>query len=148
VTRNRRGFTLLEMSIVLAIMAIASGLVVPALVNFGQTPPRRTADALLSLLGAARKLAIDHDVIVILRLDPKSGTYRVDSTGLSGSGEVAEAQLDVLNMEAMSSDQDRLVFRFTPTGSAIADTLRLRSTDSSLVIKVDPWSGVAYAHGR
>ena len=45
--------------IVLAIMAIASALVAPALVDLGQTPQRRTADDADRCIGATRQLAIE-----------------------------------------------------------------------------------------
>jgi Tfp pilus assembly protein FimT len=133
------------MVIVLAVMAIASGLVVPALVNLGRTPQRRTADTLLSLLAATRRLAIDHNVTTTLILDPKSGDYRVDSVGFFGAGLVVQSQIDLLGMESMSTDLPRLTYTFQPTGAALGDTVRIRGADSSVVVQVDPWSGVAYA---
>lgn len=144
-TGARSGYTLVEMAVVLAVMAIASGLVAPALVNFGRIPPRRTADALLSLLAATRRLAIDHNVTATLVLDPKSGDYRVDSTGIFGSGLVVQSQIDLLGMESMATDLPRLNYSFQPTGAALGDTVRVRGADSSVVIVLDPWSGVAYA---
>lgn len=135
----------MEMGIVLAIMAIASALVAPALVDLGQTPQRRTADALLSLIGATRKLAIDHNVTATLILDPKSGEYRVDTVGIAGAGPVLQSQLDLLGMESMNTDLPRLTYTFQPTGAGLGDTVRVRGADSSVVIMVDPWSGVAYA---
>lgn len=143
--RDRRGFTLMEMAIVLAIMAIASGLVVPALVDLGRTPQRRTADALLSLLTASRKLAIERSVTVRVMLDPRSGRYRVDTSGTAGAGPVTESQLDLLSAEPMITDLPRLNYIFHPTGSALGDTVRVRGADSSLVVHVDRWNGVAYA---
>jgi prepilin-type N-terminal cleavage/methylation domain-containing protein len=143
--RSRRGFTLVEMAIVMAIMAIASGLVVPALVDLGRTPQRRTAESLLSLLNAARKIAIDHNVTVTMVMDPKSGNYRIDSTGYFGAGMVTQSQIDLLGMESMATDAPRLNYVFRPTGAALGDTVRIRGADSSVVVMIDPWSGVAYA---
>jgi len=145
VRHSRRGFTLVEMAIVLAIMVIAAGLVVPALVDLGRTPQRRTADLLLTLLNASRKLAISHNVTVTVVLDPKSGDYRVDSTGYYGSGPVEQSQIDLLGMESMATDATRLTYVFKPTGAAMGDTVRIRGSDSTVVVMVDPWSGVAYA---
>ena len=142
---SRSGFTLVEMAIVLAIMVIAGGLVVPALVDLGRTPQRRTADLLLTLLNASRKLAISHNVTVTVVLDPKSGNYRVDSTGYYGAGSVEQSQLDLLGMESMATDAPRLTYVFKPTGAAMGDTVRIRGNDSTVVVTVDPWSGVAYA---
>ena len=142
---SRRGFTLVEMAIVLTIMLIAGGLVVPALVDLGRTPQRRTADSLLTLLNASRKLAIQHNVTVTVVLDPKSGDYRVDSTGYFGSGLVIQSQIDLLGMESMATEAPRLNYTFKPTGAAMGDTVRIRGADSTVVVSVDPWSGVAYA---
>ncbi|HEY5220505.1 MAG TPA: GspH/FimT family pseudopilin [Gemmatimonadaceae bacterium] len=143
--RTRRGFTLLEMSIVLVIMAIAATLVVPALVDLGQTPPHRTADALLTLLRASRATAIDSNVTVTMVVDPIAGYFRVDSQGLRGSGQVAAGQIDLSTSETMVTDLPRLTYVFQPTGAARGDTVRVRGADSSLVVRVDPWSGVASA---
>ena len=54
-SRQRRGFTLIEMSIVLAVMAIAATLVAPALVGLGQQQARRSEDQLMALLRDSRK---------------------------------------------------------------------------------------------
>ncbi len=147
-TRARRGFTLLEMSVVLVIMAIAATLVVPALVDLGQTTPRHTASALLDLLRASRAVAIDSNVTVTLIVDPATGNFRVDSVGVEGMGPVAAGQLALASNEAMATDDPRLKYVFAPTGAALADTVRVRGADSSVVVFVDPWSGVAttYAH--
>ncbi len=135
----------MEMIIVMVIMAVASSLVAPALVDLGRTPQRRTAESLLSLLTATRRLAIDRNVTATLVLDPKSGDYRVDSTGFFGGGPVIQSQIDLLGMESMSTDAPRLSWTFQPTGAALGDTVRVRGADSSVVVSVDPWSGVAYA---
>ena len=135
----------MEMIIVLVIMAIVSSLVAPALVHFGRTPQKRTAESLLSLLTATRRLAIDRNVTATLVLDPKSGDYRVDSTGFFGGGLVIQSQIDLLGMESMATDAPRLSWTFQPTGAALGDTVRVRGADSSVVVSVDPWSGVAYA---
>src|SRR5581483_12490749 len=55
--RARRGFTLMEMTIVMAIMAVAASLIAPALVKFGAEQPAGSADKLLALLHDARETA-------------------------------------------------------------------------------------------
>lgn len=145
---SRRGFTLLEMSITLAVMAIAALLVVPALVNFGQVRPRRTAEELLSLLKASRSLAIDSNTTVSVVLDPTSGRYRVDTTGLFGSGPVTEGQLEASSVETMNTTSARLQYTFGPDGASYGDTVRVRGIDSAVVIWVDPWNGAARASSQ
>lgn len=147
-THARRGFTLLEMSVVLAIMAIAATLVVPALVDLGQVTPKHTAAALLDLLRASRAVAIDSDVTVTLIVDPVTGNFRADSTGVRGTGSVATGQLVLQGDEALVTDLARLRYVFAPTGAASADTVRVRGADSSVVVFVDPWNGVARSNAH
>ncbi len=147
-THSRRGFTLLEVSITLAVMAVASLLVVPALVDFGRTPPPRTANALLSLLDASRALAVDSNVTVAVVLDPKTGKYRVDSVGVFGAGPVVEGELEQNSMETFETTVPRLTYTFRPTGASFGDSVRVRGVDSSVVIRVDSWSGAARASGQ
>ncbi|MBK6495645.1 MAG: GspH/FimT family pseudopilin [Gemmatimonadetes bacterium] len=140
---SRRGFTLLEMSITLAVLLIASGLVVPALVDFGQTPARRTAGALIELLTTARHIAIDSNVTVTVVLDPETGRYRADSTGLLGSGPVSEGEVAFDGLEELVTESARLTWRFRPDGGALGDTVVVRGQEGSLVLSVDRWNGVA-----
>ena len=43
------------------------------------------------------------------------------------------------------TDAARLNYTFHPTSAALGDTVRIRGADSSVVVFVDPWNGVAYA---
>jgi hypothetical protein len=133
------------MTIVLVIMGIAATVVVPALVDFNRAPPHHTADGLMHTLQAARRLAIGNEVSVTVLIDPKSGAYRVDSIGLADGGPVTTGTLDLPSGETLITDLPRLRYQFLPSGAAIADTVRVRGTDSSLVVSVDPWTGVARA---
>jgi prepilin-type N-terminal cleavage/methylation domain-containing protein len=146
--RFRRGFTLLEMSITLAVMAVAALLVAPALVDFGQVAPRRTGEGLLSLLRASRSLAVDSNTTVTVVIDPSSGKYRVDSTGTFGTGPVTEGQIDLGSVETMATTAPRLQYVFGPNGTSYGDTVRVRGIDSAVVVWVDPWSGVARASAQ
>ena len=145
---RRAGVTVLEMAIVLAVMAIASLLVAPALARFGTESPPRSEDRLLTLLADARKAAITHGAQVTLRLDPTSGAYRADTTTTMGTGVLGEGVLDLAMEERLVTPLPRLTFVFKPTGAAFADTVVVRGTTSSVLVGVDPWSGVAYAAAR
>ena len=146
--RARRGFTLLEMSITLAVMAVASLLVVPAIVDLGQVPPRRTADALIGLLQASRDAAISRNITVTLIVDPVTGKYRIDSIGMFGRGPVTEGELDLGSTERLETDLARLQYTFRPTGAAQGDSVRVRGVDSAVVVSIDPWNGVAHAGSK
>jgi prepilin-type N-terminal cleavage/methylation domain-containing protein len=148
IIRARRGFTLLEMAIVLAIMAISAILVAPAFSRMGQGKPPAVGDDVIKLLTDARTIAITRNETVTLRLDPLSGRYRADTVGVSGSGELGEGTMTLGAQETLVTDQPRLVFVFHPTGSTFADTVLVRGAGSAMLVSVDPWNGVAYASAR
>ena len=146
--RARRGFTLLEMGIVLAIMAVSALLVAPAIGRIGQQKPPVVGDGLIKLLHDSRQIAIERNETVTLRMDPLSGRYRADTVGVGGSGKLGEGTLTLGAQETMVTDQPRLVYVFHPTGSTFADTVIVRGGIRSVMISVDAWNGVAYASAR
>jgi len=129
-------------------MGMGSRLVAPALSRFGTDTPPRSEDRLLTLLADARKAAITHGAQVTLRLDPISGAYRADTTTSVGTGILGEGVLDLAMEERLVTPLPRLTYIFRSTGAAFADTVLVRGTTSSVLVAVDPWSGVAYAAAR
>jgi prepilin-type N-terminal cleavage/methylation domain-containing protein len=151
-TRARRtirpGFTLWELTMVLLVLAIAGTLAVPAFARFGTEQPTQGADGILGLLRDARKASLDYDATVTLRLDPKTLKYQADTATASGAGTLATGVLDMGMTETLESDHDRLLYIFRPTGAAFADTVVVHGGTVPLVVRVDPWSGVARADSR
>jgi prepilin-type N-terminal cleavage/methylation domain-containing protein len=142
---GRAGFTLWELTMVLLVMAIAASLAAPAFARFGTDQPTGAADKLIGLLHDARKAAIDFNATVTLRMDPKTLKYQLDTSGTNGAGRLAEGVLDLGLTQTLVSDQPRLQYVFRPSGAAFADTVIVRGGDVPLVVRVDPWSGVARA---
>ncbi len=148
-TRLRRpGFTLLEMAIVLAIMAVSAMLVAPAIARMGQGKPPQVGEDVVKLLHDARKIAIERNETVTLRLDPTSARYRADTVGVAGSGELGEGALTLDAQESLVTELPRLVYVFRPTGATLADTVMVRGAGGSALVWVDAWNGVAYASPR
>lgn len=142
---RRRGFTLWELTMVLLVMTIAATLAAPAFVRFGAEQPSQVADRVLALLRDSRKASLDYNATVMLRLDPKTLKYQVDTTTVSGSGVLATGFLELGLTEKLETDRPRLQFMFRPTGAAFADTVIVRGGDVPYVLRVDPWTGVARA---
>ena len=130
---------------VLLVMAIAATLAAPAFARFGTEQPTGAADKLIGLLRDARKASIDFNATVTLRMDPKTLRYQLDTSGITGSGRLAEGTLDLGLAATLVTDEPRLRYVFRPSGVAFADTVIVRGGNVPLVVRVDPWSGVARA---
>jgi hypothetical protein len=133
---------------VLLVLAIAGTLAVPAFARFGTEQPSRGADGVLALLRDARKASLDYNATVTLRLDPKTLKFQADTTTANGAGILATGVVDMGLTETLVSDQDRLLYIFRPTGAAFADTVVVHGGDMPLIVRVNPWSGVARADSR
>jgi prepilin-type N-terminal cleavage/methylation domain-containing protein len=144
----RRGFTLWELTMVLIVMAVAATLAVPAFSRLGTEQPSKGADQVLGLLRDARKAAFDFNATVTLRLDPKTRKYQMDTSTVVGKGTLAIGILEVGATETLVSDLPRLVYVFRPSGAAYADTLIVHGAETPLVVRVDPWTGVARADSK
>ncbi|MDB4917985.1 MAG: hypothetical protein JWM95_5629 [Gemmatimonadetes bacterium] len=144
----RPGFTLFEMAIVLAIMALSAALVIPALARLGLDKQPEAAAGVLTLLHDARKTAIDRNTMVSLRIDPVTGRYRADTTGVAGTGKFAEGSIQLDATETLVTEEPRLKFIFRPTGAVFADSVLVRGMGATVLVTVDPWSGLARADAR
>ncbi|MES2176732.1 MAG: hypothetical protein V4550_02615 [Gemmatimonadota bacterium] len=136
------------MAIVLAIMALSAALVVPALARLGTNKEPQAAAGMLALLRDARKAAIDKNAMVSLRIDPLTGRYRADTSGVSGTGKFAEGTIELDATETLVTEQQRLTYIFRPSGAAFADTVLVRGLGATVLVAVDPWSGVARTDAR
>ena len=130
---------------VLLVMAIAATLAAPAFSRLGTEMPSQAAGAVIGLLHDARKASLDFNATVVLRLDPKTLKYQLDTTTTAGSGMLATGVLEMGLTEKLETDLPRLQYVFRPTGAAFADTVIVRGGDVPLVVRVDPWNGVARA---
>ena len=146
--KSRRGFTLWEMTIVLALVALTSALVIPNWVDFGDNPAATPGDAVVRLLNDARKLAIDQSQSVSVRIDPSSLYYRVDTTGARGTGLYADGTLEMSTYETLDTDLKRLTFFFRPTGAALGDTVAVHGGEYAVTLAVDSWSGYPLVYAR
>ncbi len=72
------GFTLLEMLVVLAVLALVSAITIPALTNRQMSEAERTADVIQSMLIAAREKSIAANREVLVDFDLTKRTLSID----------------------------------------------------------------------
>lgn len=146
--RARRGFTLWELTIVLALVALGTALVIPNWVNLDDPPAPVPGETLLALLRDARRFAIEQRQTVAVRIDPTTRYYRIDTTGVNGTGALLEGEIQLGAYETLETDRPRLQYIFQPTGAALGDTVVVRGSEGQVMIALDAWSGTTVAYAR
>ena len=86
--------------------------------------------------------------MVVLRIDPISGRYRADSTGVAGTGLLAQGTLTHDPSETFITDLPRLQYVFRPTGAVFGDSVLVRGFGATVMIMMDEWSGQAVVNAR
>ena len=147
-TTHPRGFTLWETALVLAVLGVSLLLAAPALVDFGTNKPQSDAEGLLALLRDARREAVQTHTVVAVRLDPTTGRFRMDTTGTVGMGTYTSGTLELGGATVLVTDLPRLQFLFQPTGATFADSVGVRGPNGTVMVTVDPWTGVPRADAR
>ncbi len=120
----RRGFTLIELIVVLVVMGLMVGLVAPAVI------PRPAPDergSLAPVIRFVREAALRRTETIHLRIDP-SGAWRVDGASSSGEGPLATGQI-----EHYTYGEATLVA--SPIGTCAFDARSTRITDA---LALDP----------
>ncbi len=147
--RVRRGFTLIEMIVVLIVIAVTAALIAPALMRVSGAAADDSESAPLSaLLRAARRQALAGGSVVTLIVDPKEARYRADTSGPRGTGLLSEGELAFQPGVTLESDSLRVRFSFRPDGSVFGDTLTIRGRWTSSRVSVDRWTGAIHVDAR
>jgi prepilin-type N-terminal cleavage/methylation domain-containing protein len=147
---RRRGYTLLETAIVLAIMVIGGLLVMPRWNAASSVLPDASSDIsglddtgaqLVDLLLQARRRAILHRQVVTVRLDRELTLVRIDTSGVDGTGLWSEQALPLGAGETLDTQMPVSMVEFHPSGAAISDSLPIRHSAGRSTIRIDSWSG-------
>ncbi|NND68150.1 MAG: prepilin-type N-terminal cleavage/methylation domain-containing protein [Halioglobus sp.] len=133
--RPGRGFTLLELVVALAIVAVILGVSVPAMQNFYESSQYRGAISdVVSLLGSARYTAIrtgnEQDVFIYPR-------ERKISSGKASRVLPDGIRLEVLGSAELNQDSAGVI-RFYPDGGASGGYINVASENGNVVqVQVD-----------
>jgi len=136
----RRGFTLLEIAVVLAISTIAALLVFPQWAERSEAPMAPPAQVAAWLV-EARQQAIGARQTVTVHLDARAAQVQMDTSGASGSGIWLREPLSRELSSAFEPPDARYTFAFRPTGAAQGDTVRVRTSDGLWRLAIDRWNG-------
>jgi prepilin-type N-terminal cleavage/methylation domain-containing protein len=116
-----RGYTLIEMIVVLAIMALAATLVAPALLR---SPVYDRQHQLAAVVQATRGAAADHGEVIYLRIEP-NGQWHMEGA----EGAVSHGRIDPIS----SADLTLIV---SPVGSCAFDVRS--NAAAAAVVRLDP----------
>ena len=132
--RRRRGFTLLELVVVLVILAITAGAAVPAyLSRQSGSAEHRAAGQLAALLIRARLSARQSGASAAVVLSPSDGRFWLTTRDSLASGAIALPN----GLHFDESLPARTECRFEPSGSASPCAVRIQR----YTVRVDQWSG-------
>lgn len=162
VLRQRAAFTLIELILVLALLAIVTSLVAPSLSRFfrGRTI-NSEARQLLSLTHAGQSRAVSDGFPVLLWIDSQQGQYGLQLEGTSQNGKSDEvdpkaeefALGDSLKLDAPDAATTTLngrsvvAIRFLPDGSADETSpkaLRLTSAQGDVLWLMESTNRLSY----
>jgi len=144
---GRRGFTLMELMVVLAMLAIAAAVAAPAL-----RPPRErsagaAADSLLHVLARARAGAAARGTLVRVEVRAGDGAWVVaGAAGDGGEDTLAAGELPLpADGRLLAGPAGAARVSFEPAGRARAGHMAVTDPGGRIEIVVDPWSGAARA---
>ncbi|HUB87034.1 MAG TPA: GspH/FimT family pseudopilin [Verrucomicrobiae bacterium] len=141
--RCRRAFTLIELTLVLALLVVITSLAAPAVSKFirGRALDSE-AQRLFALIHAGQSRAVSEGMPMVLWVDAKSGTYglQAETTGANGDPKAetlavdSTLQIAVLNtgINGMTTFNNLPAIRFLPDGTVDENSPQvLQLTDAS-----------------
>lgn len=149
---RRRGYTLIEVMVVLVVLGVAASVVGPELARFVALGADRTVQDLVAAAELARDRAVVSGGTATLAIETRSGAWliypgvrpRADATPLA-SGTVRLPEGVTL---AAGGSAPWAFLRFDAVGRARADRLIVSERGSQRELFVDPWTASLVATAR
>lgn len=156
---RRRGFTLVELVVVLLLIAVATAVTAPAFLD--EEPRLDDIDAATQRVSLLFRLARDsavhagtpvtvsidsitHTAWLVTGADAESGAAASNVPRPAGALHVTPGEsLDLPASVRIEMARARARFRFMPGGAAFGDTIVLRTGAAVRSITVNPWTGDA-----
>ena len=143
-----RGFTILELVLVLVVMSLVAALTYPALLR-GRTAfhLRAVGRDVIGSLRYARETAVTEQRVMMVQVDSQAQKLTVSDDVGDGARSLAlpaDVRLEVPSTSGVSIPNGRLVIRFLPNGSADDAQFLLRSsTGAAMKVVTDAITGMA-----
>lgn len=145
---SARGFTLVEVVVVIAILGIAAAAAAPALLGSDARDPLDvSAREVVSLLRSARRAAVERSVAVAVIVEPAGGRYWIEAGAPTGADPVSTGVIPLASGVRLVSPVDRARFVFDPTGAGHGAPLALQGA-GHVAVTVDRWTGEIRADAR
>lgn len=143
-----RGFTLVEVVVVIAILGIAAGAAVPALLRSDAGDPVDvSAREVVSLLRSARRAAVERSLPATVTIEPAGGRYWVEVGVPFAAESVSAGVIPLPSGVRLVGLENRARFVFDPTGAGHGAQLSVQG-DGQVAITVDRWTGEVRAESR
>ena len=152
---NENGFTLVEMTVVIIILAVMAGVAIPAFRNWVQeddlTIATRRLESLFKLArdsavysGSPMTVWMDSATSSVWLVGVSSDTTAPDTLKSRRPGEIAikpGESIELPSSGRIELTHARARFRFAASGAVFADSLTLVSATQSRLLTLHPWTG-------
>jgi len=151
-----RGFTLVEVIIVVVILSIAAMMAIPMMSSAGSVQIRSAADALAADLEYAKSMAISHQQNYGIIFYPDNYEYKVvDQDGVVVPHPVkrgfpytinfrSDSRLNKVNLESTDFVGNQIYFNYLGSPLLNGGTITLQADGSRVTITVEPVTGFIY----
>ena len=142
--RGRRGFSLLEVIVVLSILGVVAGVTAPALRDaMRKDELTSSADEIIALIDRTRRTAVEYGAVTTLTIDATSKAYWVTSRTTLGERLVGSGTVPLAPGAELVTSDGRATFTFDPEGKASVTDVAVRLIGKTTAITVDRWRGEA-----
>ena len=146
---KRSGFTLVELMVVLAILAMMSTVAIPAFTQLAEPNDlERAATEVRRLLERARLTALARGTRATVVIDPAGPRYRLTISRGASPDSAVEALLAVPTGVVIGGAARRAQVTFDGQGRSFGDPIVLIAEGRAMTVAADPWTGSIHVSGR